>query len=55
MPRSIELERRRSKERRDEKSGIYKVWKEEYNCEKGVRKKKKRILYPECRVGRKRE
>ena len=29
MPRSIELERKKSKKRRDNKSGVYKVWKEE--------------------------
>jgi len=46
MPRSVELERRRSKKRRDNKSRVYKVWKERCNCEKGVRIGKKKDLMP---------
>ena len=46
MPRSMELERRRSKEKRDEESGVCKVWKEGCNCEKGVRMRKKKDLIP---------
>jgi len=46
MPRSIELERRRSKERKNNKSGVCKVWKEGCNCEKGVRMRKKKDLMP---------
>ena len=46
MPRSIELERRRSTERRNNESGVCKVWKEGYNCEKGVRMRKKKDLMP---------
>jgi len=42
MPRSIELERRESKERRDDKSGVCKVWKKGYNCKEGVRMEKKK-------------
>jgi len=44
MPESIELERRRSKEKRDDESGVYKVWKKECNCEKGIRMEKKKDL-----------
>jgi len=46
MPRSIELERKRSKEKRDDKSRVYKVWKEGCNCEKGIRTRKKKNLIP---------
>jgi len=44
MPKSIELERKRSKKRRDDKSGMCKVWKKECNCEKGIRMRKKKDL-----------
>jgi len=46
MPRSMELERRRSKERRNDESGICKVWKKRYNYEKGIRTRKERDLMP---------
>jgi len=46
MPRSIELERKRSKEKRNNKSGVYKVWKEGCNCEKDIRTRKKKNLIP---------
>jgi len=46
MPRSIELERRKSKERRDDESGVCKMWKEGCNCEKDVRMRKKKDLMP---------
>ena len=46
MPRSMELERRKSKKRRDDKSEVHKVWKEGCNCEKGVRMGKKKDLMP---------
>ena len=44
--RSMKLERRRSKEGRDDKSGVYKVWKERYNCKKDIRMGKKKNLMP---------
>jgi len=44
MPRSMKLERRKSKEKKDDKSGVCKVWKERYNCEKGVRTRKRKDL-----------
>ena len=46
MPRSMELERRRSKKRRNNESGICKVWKKRYNYEKGIRTRKERDLMP---------
>ena len=46
MLRSMKLERRRSKERKDNKSGVRKVQKKEYNCEKGIRMKKKKNVMP---------
>jgi len=46
MPRSMELKRRRRKKRRDNKSGVCKVWKKGCNCEKGVRTKKKKDFMP---------
>jgi len=36
MPESIELKRRRSKERRNNKSRMYRVWKKRCNYEKGI-------------------
>ena len=46
MPRSIELERRRSKKRRDNKSGVCKVWKKGCNYEKGIKMGKKKDPMP---------
>jgi len=40
----MELERRRSKKRRNDKSRICKVWKKRCDYEKGVRTGKKRDL-----------
>jgi len=44
MPRSMELKRRRSKKRRNDKSRVCKVWKKGCNCEKDVRIGKKKDL-----------
>ena len=44
MPKSIELERRRSKKRRNDKSRMYKVWKKRCNYKKGVRMGRERDL-----------
>ena len=46
VPRSMELERKRSKKRRNNKSGMCKVWKKECNYEKGIRTRKERDLMP---------
>jgi len=46
MPRIMELERKRSKKRRNDKSGVCKVWKKRCNCEKSVRMGKKKNLMP---------
>ena len=42
MSKSVELERERSKKRRDNESGVYKVWKKGCNCKEGVRMEKKK-------------
>jgi len=46
IPRSIELERKRSKKKKDDKSRVCKVWKKGYNCKKGVRMGKKKDPTP---------
>jgi len=46
MPRSMELERRGSKKRINDKGTVYRMWKEGYNCEEGVRIGKKKDLMP---------
>jgi len=46
MSRSIELERRRSKKRRNNKNTVYRIWKEECNCEKDIRTRKKKDFMP---------
>jgi len=40
FPGSMELERRRSKERRDNKGAVYKVWKKGCNRRKSARTRK---------------
>ena len=42
MSKSVELERERSKKRRDNESGVYKVWKKGCNCKEGIRMGKKK-------------
>ena len=54
IPRSMELKRRRSKERKDNESGVYKVQKKRYNCEKDVRMIKKKNFMPRIQ-GRKKK
>jgi len=44
IPRSIELKKRRNKKRRNDKGIVCRIWKKEYNCEKGIRVEKKRDL-----------
>ena len=51
MSRSIELERR-SKKRRNNKNTVYRIWKEECNCEKDIRTGKKKDFMPKIQ-GRK--
>ena len=46
MPRSMELERRRSKKKRDDESKVHRLWKEGYNCKKSVRIGKKKDPMP---------
>jgi len=46
MSKSVELERERSKKRRDNESGVYKVWKKECNYKKGIRMGKKKDSMP---------
>jgi len=46
MPRSMELERRGSKKRRNDKGTVYRMWKEGCNCEKDIRIEKKKDLMP---------
>jgi len=46
MPRSMELERRKSKKRRNNKGTVYRMWKEEYNCKEGIRTEKEKDLMP---------
>jgi len=46
MPKSMELERRRNKKRRDNKSRVCKLWKKGCNCEKSVRIGKKKDSMP---------
>ena len=38
----MELKRRKSKKRRNNKGIVYKVWKKKCNCEKGVKTRKER-------------
>jgi len=45
MPKSMKLERERNK-RRNDKSGIYKVWKKKYNYKKSIRMGRERNLMP---------
>ena len=53
MLRSMELERRRSKKRRNDKSGVYKVQKKEYNCKKSVKMEKKKDFMPKMQSKKK--
>ena len=46
MPGSIELERERSKEERDDKGAVYNVWKKRHNRRKSVGMRKKRDPMP---------
>ena len=44
IPRSMELERRRSKKKEDDESRIHRMQKEECNSMKGIRTRKKRYI-----------
>ena len=55
MPKSIELERRRSKKRRNDKSRMYKYGKRDAIIKKVSEWEGRGILWPEYRIGRKRE
>jgi len=46
MPRSMELERRKSKKKRNDKGTVYRMWKEGCNCKEGVRVGKEKDLMP---------
>ena len=46
MPKSMELERKRSKKRRNDKGTVCKVWKKRCNCKKSIRMEKERDLMP---------
>ena len=46
MPRSMELERRRSEKKKNNKSRICKVWKKRCNYKEGIRTEKERDLIP---------
>jgi len=44
MPRSMELERRRNKKRRNDKGAVCRMWKEGCNCKEGIRIEKEKDL-----------
>jgi len=46
VPGSMELERGRNKERKDDKGAVYKVWKKKHNRRKSVGTRKEKDLMP---------
>jgi len=42
----MELERRKSKKKRNDKGTVYRMWKEGCNCKEGVRVGKEKDLMP---------
>jgi len=46
VPGSMELERERSKEERNDKGTMYKVWKKKYNKRKSIGMRKERDPIP---------
>ena len=53
MSESIELERERSKERKNDKSTVYRIWKKKYYRKKSVRTRKNEILCSEYKTEKK--